>query len=137
MTVALFNLMQGRSITIEPGDLKFSLVAHARDIGLDLTLGKITRDALIAFARNIFRECDAEQLVIIEVGGAAGGGNAVATHQDAGVQIRIVDWDNLESEGIECPECGGHDLEAATTPESRFVCQNDICGAIFEWPDNN
>jgi hypothetical protein len=48
------------------------------------------------------------------------------------IAIKIVNWDDLNEEGIACPSCGGNDLMAdPETDQNDFVCLG--CDTKFEW----
>lgn len=69
-----------------------------------------------------------DNCVIIEV---LGGCITEVTAPDD-MEVRIVDWDSLNEEGIECLECGSTDvLPDYSTPDDWFIC-ND-CHKGFTW----
>ncbi len=70
-----------------------------------------------------------DPFVIVEVAG----GNIQNITNPYHVPVRIVNWDELNAQGIHCPVCDSTIIAAAgTAKEARFICGNEH---EFIWQD--
>jgi len=69
-------------------------------------------------------------LVVVEVKG----GCVQNTTAPDGIDVWVVDWDNLEGQ-IECPNCGDDSLYADASEIDRYIC--NTCGHSFHWEEEH
>lgn len=69
-------------------------------------------------------------LVVIEVlGGIV---DNVVLNNGEDLRLRVVDWDDLEDEGLRCPKCRSTNLRAdLSTQDDYFFCNK--CRTRFLW----
>jgi hypothetical protein len=70
--------------------------------------------------------------VIVEVGGTGQSGMVTNIIAPDDVEVIVVDWDNLNVEGIACPRCFGNDINVdASGDGDAFICNG--CNYPFVW----